>query len=58
MANYSGVYLTLLGNGDGTFTNAPGSYQAYQGFPETLHQLPIADFNGDGKPDLALASGF
>jgi hypothetical protein len=41
----------LLGNGDGTFTNAPGS-------PITVGvdpwALAAADFNGDGKTDLAV----
>jgi hypothetical protein len=37
----------LLGNGDGTFTAAPSL-----GFSGT--QIAIADFNGDGKPDILL----
>lgn len=43
----------LLGNGDGTFTNASGS-------PFTVGKAPTAivaaDFNGDGKLDLAVAN--
>jgi hypothetical protein len=44
----------LLGNGDGTFTEAPSS-------PYTVGKGPIAiaaaDFNGDGKLDMAVANG-
>lgn len=44
----------LLGNGDGTFTQASGS-------PYTVGATPLAiaaaDFNGDGKLDLAVSNG-
>jgi len=43
----------LLGNGDGTFSQATGS-------PVTVGNYPVAivicDFNGDGKLDLAIAN--
>jgi FG-GAP-like repeat/Putative Ig domain/FG-GAP repeat len=46
------VYV-FLGNGDGTFNSAPGS-------PITVAAPPfaiaVADFNGDSKPDLAVAN--
>ncbi len=45
------MWYVLLGNGDGTFTNAPGS-------PITVGvdpwALAAADFNQDGKTDLAV----
>lgn len=48
-----GTVTLLLGNGDGTFTAASGS-------PYAVGQDPIsiaaADFNGDGKLDLAVAN--
>lgn len=42
--------LVLFGNGDGTF-QLPASYSTDGGY------LAIGDFNGDGLPDIALASG-
>ncbi len=43
----------LLGNGDGTFTQAAGSPYSVGKFP---YQIVAADFNGDGKLDLAVAN--
>jgi FG-GAP-like repeat/Putative Ig domain len=43
----------LLGNGDGTFTQASGSPYAVGSGPEAI---TVADFNGDGKLDLAIVN--
>jgi len=43
----------LLGNGDGTFTQAAGSPYPVGKFP---FQIVAADFNGDGKLDLAVVN--
>jgi tetratricopeptide (TPR) repeat protein len=43
----------LLGNGDGTFTEAPGSPYAVGTDPSAI---VVADFNGDGNPDFAVAN--
>ena len=40
----------LLGRGDGTFTSAPVVYLAGEG------GAVVGDFNGDGKPDVALTT--
>jgi hypothetical protein len=48
----NGLVTILLGKGDGTFTNAP---TVATGFWATA--MTIGDFNGDGKLDLAVASG-
>lgn len=58
---YSIFVTTLLGNGDGTFTQAPGSPLRLQYPPwETLASpyagsLALGDFNNSGKPSLAVA---
>jgi hypothetical protein len=43
----------LLGNGDGTFTEASGSPVAVGAFP---FFLAVADFNGDGIADVAVTN--
>jgi hypothetical protein len=52
---YTGQMSILLGNGDGTFKVAPGSpfYTNYGTSP-----VAVADFNGDGIPDLAVGGGY
>ena len=48
----SGNVTVLLGNGTGGFTAAPGSPFAVGAYPESVS---VADFNADGKLDLAVA---
>jgi hypothetical protein len=45
-----GTVSILLGNGDGTFQAAQSYGAGSGGF------LVVADFNGDGWPDLALST--
>jgi len=49
----SNTVSVLLGNGDGTFTEAPGSPFAVGKQPSAV---VIADFNGDGNLDFAVAN--
>jgi Bacterial type II and III secretion system protein/FG-GAP-like repeat len=49
----AGIIQVLLGNGDGTFTVAPGSPY---GVGNTPAFVATADFNGDGILDLAVAN--
>ena len=53
-ANFNGNSVTvLLGNGSGGFTAAAGSPFAVGTNPQSL---AVADFNGDGKPDIVTAN--
>jgi hypothetical protein len=55
IANHGDNTVTLLlGNGDGTFAQASSSPYAVGKAPSTL---AAADFNDDGKLDLAVANG-
>lgn len=51
--NLPGTVKIFLGNGNGTFTEAPGSIA----LPLVAFQMITADFNGDGIPDLAFSNG-
>ncbi|WP_263351248.1 FG-GAP-like repeat-containing protein [Acidicapsa acidisoli] len=44
----------FLGNGDGTFTQVGGILGTIGGNSFTSNAMAAADFNGDGKPDLAV----
>ena len=48
----NGAVSVLLGNGDGTFRTA----QVYASAGYQTDSVAVGDFNGDGNPDLALAS--
>jgi hypothetical protein len=48
---YAGEVAIILGNGDGTF----GAPYLYGGIPRAVDVI-LADFTGDGKPDIASAS--
>jgi hypothetical protein len=48
-----GTITLLLGNGDGKFTEASGSPYAAGG---SAYQIAAADFNGDGKLDIAVTN--
>jgi len=54
--NFNGVVQIFTGNGDGTFTvGANSTYPTDTGSPNPVG-LIVGDFNGDGKPDLAIVN--
>jgi hypothetical protein len=54
VANFGGNTVTiLLGNGNGTFTQAANSPVTVGNGP---YSVAVGDFNGDGIPDLAVAN--
>jgi hypothetical protein len=53
VTSQSNSVTILLGNGDGTFSQAAGSPVAVGNGPAAI---AICDFNGDGKLDLAIAN--
>ena len=50
---YDNTVSIMLGNGDGTFTQANSSPIAVGAFP---FFLAVSDFNGDGNPDVAVTN--
>ena len=50
----NGSVTILLGNGDGTFTQAANSPITVGNYPSSV---VVGDFNGDGIPDLAVTNG-
>jgi len=48
-----GAVSVLLGNGDGSFPGSPSHSYSVGGNPAAI---AVADFNGDGNPDLAVAT--
>ena len=50
MGQYTTGSIELMGNGDGTFTILPGGGIPGAGI------FAVGDFNGDGKPDLAVGT--
>jgi len=52
LPNSPGLVAIVLGNGDGTFTVAASSETGDGG----AESIVAADFNGDGKPDLAVTN--
>jgi hypothetical protein len=54
--NDSGIFMVLLGNGDGTF-QAPITNIVRSGF-DLLSHIAVGDLNGDGIPDVAVTDQF
>lgn len=50
------TYSVFNGNGDGTFTQVKGSPFALPAGETGPIAITVADFNGDGKPDLAIVN--
>ena len=51
-ANTTGLFESALGNGDGTFHTAGDAYLPNSTALEFSTVFDVADFNGDGKPDI------
>ena len=50
------TYSVFTGNGDGTFTQVKGSPFALAAGETGPYAITVADFNNDGRPDLAIVN--
>jgi len=50
------TYSVFNGNGDGTFTEVQGSPFVLPAGETGPYAITVADFNGDGRPDLAIVN--
>jgi hypothetical protein len=55
VARYPGAVQILLGTGDGSFS-VGSAFDLYQQSAPSFGQIALADFNGDGKLDIAVTS--
>ena len=53
---FANTVSVLLGNGDGTFQSAKTTTARAPYCPRLSVFVAVGDFNGDGKPDLAVAN--
>ncbi|WP_441286746.1 FG-GAP repeat domain-containing protein [Sorangium sp. KYC3313] len=54
IAPESGGVSALLNHGDGTFDNPDGTFGAGEHYGAGHNSLATADFDGDGRPDVAM----
>ncbi len=56
--NFNGLVQVFIGKGDGTFTTSSASAYPTDSTASNPVGLIVGDFNGDGKPDLAVVNNY
>ncbi len=56
--NYNGVVQVFTGNGKGSFTTSSAAAYPTDSTASNPVGLVVGDFNGDGKPDLAVVNNY